>query len=250
MKEENLFFLCDKIKNNNLKKEDNLKTPLTLAIEKTLYYYCLEQNYTVIEEVSLPNDLGIVDTLALEWLKSGKAQWRCYEIKVSKSDFRSKARLTFAGDFNYFVLPLELFEKVASDIPKNIGVLVYRSWPKEEGELVDFATPGFLTLVKKAKRQESLLKKMDFFPAFLTSLQREVTKAKQVEKGLQLFSTESLYQELKRRLLVEELSGKLLTDLAEEKIGQLTQEITYLKQQQEQYIKRLQVLRRQTQPLE
>lgn len=227
-----------------------MKTSLTLDVEKALYHYCLEQNFTVVEEVSLPEDLGIVDTLALEWLKSGELMWRCYEIKVSKSDFHSKARLTFAGDFNYFVLPLELFEKVAAEIPEKVGVMVYRPFIKEEGALENLAGPGFLTLVKKPQRQESLLRQLDFFPSFLTSLQREVTKAKRVEKGLQLFSTEALYQELKRRLVLEELSGKLLADLADEKIGQLTQEVTYLKQQQTNYLENLQALRRQTQPLE
>jgi len=48
--------------------------------------------------------------------------WRCYEVKVSKSDFHSKAKNTFIGHFNYYVMPLELFEQVKNEIPNHIGV--------------------------------------------------------------------------------------------------------------------------------
>lgn len=53
-----------------------------------------------------------------------KDTWRCYEIKVSKSDFYSKAALSFVGHYNYFVLTSELYEEVKHDIPKGIGVYV------------------------------------------------------------------------------------------------------------------------------
>lgn len=51
-----------------------------------------------------------------------KGIWRCYEIKVSKSDFYSKAKKTFVGHFNYFVMPKELYEEVKDDIDNHIGV--------------------------------------------------------------------------------------------------------------------------------
>ena len=46
--------------------------------------------------------------------------WRCYEIKVSKSDFYSKSHNTFLGHFNYYVMPEELYEQV-----KDCGKEVY-----------------------------------------------------------------------------------------------------------------------------
>lgn len=53
-----------------------------------------------------------------------KGIWRCYEIKVSLSDFRSKAHNTFCGNFNYYVMPKELYEKVKDEIPGHIGVYI------------------------------------------------------------------------------------------------------------------------------
>lgn len=48
----------------------------------------------------------------------------CFEIKVSTSDFHSKAKTTFIGNKNYYVMPLELYEKVKDEIPPGIGVQV------------------------------------------------------------------------------------------------------------------------------
>lgn len=222
-----------------------MKTQLTLDIEETLYNYCLEQHYAVVEEVSLPEDLGIVDTLSIE-MKNGDYIFRCYEIKVSKSDFRSKARLTFSGHLNYFVLPFPLYEQVKGEIPEEIGVLVYRPFVSEE---VNLPVPGFLTTVKKPKGQVPLLTKDVFFSFFLHSLQREVTKAKRVEKGLQHVPTEKLLKELSLRLNEEELPGALLATFSTEKIGQLSTENIFLKEQLTQLRKKFKTYRRKTRPL-
>lgn len=54
--------------------------------------------------------------------------FRCYEIKVSKTDFMSKATKSFLGHFNYFVMPMELYEQIKNDdifktyIIKGIGL--------------------------------------------------------------------------------------------------------------------------------
>ena len=53
-----------------------------------------------------------------------KGVWRCYEVKVSLSDFRSKAKKTFCGHYNYYVMPSELYEKVKDEIPSHVGVYV------------------------------------------------------------------------------------------------------------------------------
>ena len=39
-------------------------------------------------------------------------EWRCYELKVTKADFRSTAKPSFVGHYNYFVLPSKLYEEV------------------------------------------------------------------------------------------------------------------------------------------
>lgn len=50
--------------------------------------------------------------------------FRCYEIKVTKSDFHSKHKHSFVGHYNYFVLTKELYEQVKDEIPDWVGCYV------------------------------------------------------------------------------------------------------------------------------
>lgn len=49
----------------------------------------------------------------------------CYEIKVSKSDFKSKHGHNFVGNCNYYVIPNELYAAVADLVPEDIGIILY-----------------------------------------------------------------------------------------------------------------------------
>lgn len=69
-----------------------------------------------------------------------KGDFYCYEIKSSVEDFHSKNGHNFIGDFNYYVMPLEVYEKVKDKIPYRVGVYV----PSENG----------LKSVKKGKRSD------------------------------------------------------------------------------------------------
>ena len=149
----------------------------------------------------MPNDGGIVDTLSYQELPSGDIEWRCYELKVTKSDFHSKAKLSFVGHYNYFVLPLKLYQAVATEIPAGIGVLIYRPFTKE---LLATATetptaPGYLTVMRPPRRRELAVPASQLTTQFIAAQAREVHKAKQMATGLKAFSTERLYQELKKR---------------------------------------------------
>lgn len=53
-----------------------------------------------------------------------KGDFYCYEVKSSVEDFRSKNGHNFLGDFNYYVMPTEVYEKVKKEIPYGIGVYV------------------------------------------------------------------------------------------------------------------------------
>ena len=57
------------------------KTQLTLDLEKMLYAYWEEQGATAVEEVSLPDDAGIVDTLVMQTAADNARTWRCFELK-------------------------------------------------------------------------------------------------------------------------------------------------------------------------
>lgn len=92
-----------------------------------------------------------------------KGTWRCFEIKVSKQDFYSKAYNTFIGNFNYYVMPKELYEEVKDAIPEHIGVYIGG------------------TLVKRPKRQplgedEQVLKN-----SLIRSLARDAEKLQKSE---------------------------------------------------------------------
>ncbi|KRN99925.1 hypothetical protein [Companilactobacillus kimchiensis] len=178
-----------------------MKTKLTKNLESTLYQYCLEQGSYVVEEVSMPDKKGIVDTLSYQQMSDASIEWRCYELKVTKSDFHSKAQLSFIGNYNYFVLPQKLYEEVASEIPTHIGVLIYRAFDKKAMEAAPqtLLAPGFLTVAKKAQYQELQVDEKQLTSHFVASLFREVDKAKKVEKGLQLYSDDKLFKELKKR---------------------------------------------------
>ena len=64
----------------------------------------------------------IVDFMSMD----SKGTIRCYEIKVTMADLKSKAKLSFYGHYNYLVIGGELLDKL-DDVklltPKEIGIL-------------------------------------------------------------------------------------------------------------------------------
>ena len=87
-----------------------------------------------------------------------KGIWRCYEIKISKSDFHSKNHNTFVGNYNYYVLTNELYEQIKDEIPDGIGVYVGAS------------------LVKRAKKRELQVDKQILNDSMIRSLSRYLEK--------------------------------------------------------------------------
>lgn len=103
----------------------------------------------------------------------------CYEIKQSKQDFYSKNSLTFIGNKNYFVMPLELYEQVKQDIPKDVGVYasIKRPVPFKDTE----HESGFdsLLCVKNSRRVELRADKEVILSSMLRSLQNESNRIKE-----------------------------------------------------------------------
>lgn len=184
------------------KGREIVKTSLTLEMEEALYYYCRENSDIVVEEVVMPDDHGIVDTLSCRLTVENTFEWRCYELKVSLADFRSKAKLSFIGNYNYFVLPKALYEKVKDQIGPTIGVLVYHAFLEKET-----GSKGYFSVEKKPQRQELQVPENALLFRLISAQAREVGKAKQTARGLRVFSTERLYQELKKRQPEYDLFG-------------------------------------------
>ena len=91
-----------------------------------------------------------------------KEIFRCYEIKISKADFKSKHGHNFVGHFNYYVVPKELYESIKDEVPKEIGVYIWNG--------------KCLSLVKRPKMKElevdiSILKN-----SMIRSLYRDTSK--------------------------------------------------------------------------
>ena len=152
------------------------KTDLTLKMEQMIWALTHDRftGYGCFEV-----DLGgeIVDYMTMD----SKGVARCYEIKVTKSDFRSKAALSFIGHYNYFVLPDDLYQKVRDEIPAHVGVYTEngnvkpakRQAPKMSAERMFFCmmrTMAGIVARYEKQRGESLDAMM---------IQREKTTARQ-----------------------------------------------------------------------
>ena len=51
-----------------------------------------------------------------------KGDFYCYEIKSSVEDFRSKHGHNFIGDYNYYIMPHDVYTEVSREIPYKVGV--------------------------------------------------------------------------------------------------------------------------------
>ena len=87
----------------------------------------------------------------------------CYEIKVSSSDFHSECAKTFIGNYNYYILTPEVYEKVGQEILPEIGVYIYEDKK--------------IKLVKKAKFQVLKIDEAEFLKDILIAVTREKLKA-------------------------------------------------------------------------
>lgn len=132
------------------------KTELTLSLERDIYHAMAKQGVFRCFEVTI----GWFGYERVDFMTyDTKGIFRCFEIKSSLADFNSKAKKTFCGHYNYYVLTPELFEKVKERIPLHIGVYV-------DGRCV-----------KKPKKQELTVDHRILQDSMLRSLCRESDKA-------------------------------------------------------------------------
>lgn len=95
------------------------KTELTVDLEKIIWNETHKKGVFGCFEVTI----GWAGEERVDYMTyDTKNTWRCYEIKVSKSDFHSKAKKTFVGHYNYFVMTGKLYAEVKEEIPNHIGV--------------------------------------------------------------------------------------------------------------------------------
>lgn len=142
-----------------------MKSEKTIEFENRLFKYLQGMGKYCVFECQLSNYLsnrskkaGIVDCLCI----TTDETVYCYELKVTKQDFHSKNGHNFYGNFNYYVMPKELFDNIKDEIPNDIGVLV------EDGKT--------LKSVKRSKRKELQIPVQTIKSYMLRSLYREYQK--------------------------------------------------------------------------
>lgn len=145
-----------------------MKTDDTKRLENKLYNYLQINGLFCIFECKLgfgSNSTGIVDCISI----TSRNIITCYELKVTKSDFHSKHGHNFRGNYNYYVMPLFLYEEVKDEIPKHIGCIV-------EDDKDNF----YLRVIKKSNALR--LKNIDNIKScIIRSLYREYQKLKEIE---------------------------------------------------------------------
>lgn len=152
------------------------KTHLTKNLERIFYNSLDLRNDFACPEVTIGwHGRERVDFM----IYTTSREIRCYEVKVSKSDFYSRSKNTFVGNRNYYVMPTELFEIVKEDIPNHVGVYCI---PKDEilnyhPKLYSPRRPLKLTNVKRAKLQELKIDKEILMGSMIRSMNREIRKS-------------------------------------------------------------------------
>lgn len=96
-----------------------------------------------------------------------KGDFYCYEVKSSVEDFHSKNGHNFIGDFNYYVMPEEVYEKVQNEIPYRVGVYV-PDGNNCNGKWNDMKS------VKKAMRQDRTKPVSEMLLMMFRSARREI----------------------------------------------------------------------------
>ncbi|PEB86028.1 hypothetical protein COM94_16680 [Bacillus thuringiensis] len=168
------------------------KTEATIEMERQIYAVTKKQGVFGCFEVTIGwFGKERVDYLTLDT----KGIWRCYEVKVSVSDFRSKANKTFCGHYNYYVMPRELYEKVKDEIPSHIGVYI-GGWLEKRAKKQELAVEEDIlkaSLIRSLSREADKLIKSDN-PSTVESLQRQIRyERKQKEEYRRM------YQEARRK---------------------------------------------------
>lgn len=134
------------------KDRSSITKMLSISLEKYIKPYNDPRIY-MAKEVTF--DYNTSHSLRVDYMKfkpvnntvSGieKGDFYCYEIKSSVEDFRSKNGHNFIGEYNYYVMPEDVYEKVSLEIPYHVGVLV-------PDRLVYSEERYTLKSVKKAKK--------------------------------------------------------------------------------------------------
>ena len=90
---------------------------------------------------------------------------RCYEIKVTMSDLKSKNKLSYLGDKNYLVVPKKLADEILKS-SYNLGGI----------GLIAFDGKSFKSLTRASKRNVSIGERVELLEGIAKSACRDAIK--------------------------------------------------------------------------
>ena len=173
------------------------KTSLTKQLEIAIWRATRKQGTFGCHEVTI----GFFGNERVDYMTySTSGIFRCFEIKVSASDFRSNNKNSFVGHLNYYVMPIELYEKVKAEIPSHIGV--YASWSGND-----------LSCIKNPKRQELAFSPDVLKDSLLRSLYREYEKLNISEDKATLERLKTEINRLKKQVTENSIYSRELSIL-------------------------------------
>lgn len=194
------------------------KRPETIAIEERLYHMVQKKRVYGCSEVTIGfygkgHGNEIVDFCTMD----SKGIVRCYEIKISFSDLKSKAKKSWYGHYNYLLVGEELLsrlEDVAQYIPEYVGIAIpcFDSWSDgikiirnarkqslsdEDEVLIKESLVRTLSNKLNAVRDANNLKKMSELESNLRKKDQELKDIRTQYDELQ-FSTQQFERYLRR----------------------------------------------------
>lgn len=119
----------------------------TYEIEETLYNMVYVNRLYGCSEVTIGfYNNGHGDEIVDFCTMNSKGIIKCYEIKVTLADFKSKAKLSWYGHYNYLVVSEELLSKLTDElinehIPKYVGIAIP-------------AMSNSLKIIRRARKQD------------------------------------------------------------------------------------------------
>ena len=147
----------------------------TKDIENIAYNYLWKKGRYLVFEVAVPRSIqnryhrDRLDLCAYD----SDGTFRGYEIKRDLNDFYSGCSWSWICNYNYFIMPKELYYKVKDDIPDGIGVWVVKDYAKD------------MECIKKPKYRELLCSKEDMLHMILQGLSREYKKYRKLKEKKQ-----------------------------------------------------------------
>lgn len=144
----------------------------TKEIENIAYDYLWKKGRYLVFEVAVPR--SIINKYHRERLDlcsyDSDGTFRGYEIKRDLNDFHSGYAWSWICNYNYFIMPNTLYNKVKDEIPDSIGVWVIYESTKN------------MHCIKKPKYRKLLCSKEDMLIMMLQGLSREYKKYRKLLK--------------------------------------------------------------------